>query len=367
MNNRKDPIGAVSHFIHRHFIWLLLASLALAAFLPGIGLRIRSVSFGEITALRESTKVSLPMLMLAFLLLNAGMGMRAAELRNLLKTPRTVSLGLAANVLIPIAFIFIVAQVMLRFYHEPDEPDEAQHVLVGLALIAAMPIAGSSTAWTQNANGDVALSLALVMFSTLLSPLTTPLVFDSVEKMAAGEYAEALDRLEFQGTGFVLIACVLLPSLLGVGLHCLLGEERIGRAMPSLKLVNSINLLLLNYSNAAVSLPQLVKNPDWDYIVVTLAVALLLCAVGFASGWVVARALKASRPQQISLMFGLGMNNNGTGLVLASMALAQYPTVMLPVIFYNLLQHLVAGVVDSVWCRGTDSAGLSGPSEVVQA
>lgn len=54
-------------------------------------------------------------------------------------------------------------------------------------------------------------------------------------------------------------------------------------------------------------------------------------------------------------MFGLGMNNNGTGLVLASMALAQYPTVMLPVIFYNLLHHLVASVVDAVWCRGANS------------
>jgi len=45
------------------------------------------------------------------------------------------------------------------------------------------------------------------------------------------------------------------------------------------------------------------------------------------------------------------MNNNGTGLVLASIALAQYPTVMIPVIFYNLIQHLVAGVVECVWCR----------------
>ena len=47
-------------------------------------------------------------------------------------------------------------------------------------------------------------------------------------------------------------------------------------------------------------------------------------------------------------MFGLGMNNNGTGLVLASMALADHPRVMLPIIFYNLVQHLAAGVVDQL-------------------
>ncbi len=51
-------------------------------------------------------------------------------------------------------------------------------------------------------------------------------------------------------------------------------------------------------------------------------------------------------------MFGLGMNNNGTGLVLASMALADHPRVMLPIIFYNLVQHLIAGIVDRLTCRG---------------
>jgi BASS family bile acid:Na+ symporter len=45
------------------------------------------------------------------------------------------------------------------------------------------------------------------------------------------------------------------------------------------------------------------------------------------------------------------MNNNGTGLVLASMALADHPRVLLPVIFYNLVQHLVAGCVDRLLSR----------------
>jgi len=45
-------------------------------------------------------------------------------------------------------------------------------------------------------------------------------------------------------------------------------------------------------------------------------------------------------------MFGLGMNNNGVGLVLASMALSDHPLIMLPIIIYNLLQHIIAGIVD---------------------
>ena len=50
-------------------------------------------------------------------------------------------------------------------------------------------------------------------------------------------------------------------------------------------------------------------------------------------------------------MYGLGMNNNGTGLVLASMALADHPTVMLPIIFYNLVQQIAAGIVNDWQAR----------------
>src|SRR5262249_5040155 len=57
--------------------------------------------------------------------------------------------------------------------------------------------------------------------------------------------------------------------------------------------------------------------------------------------------------QRVSLMFGLGMNNNGTGLVLASVALAAHPRVMLPIIAYNLVQHLVAGTVTFLLGRGS--------------
>ena len=71
----------------------------------------------------------------------------------------------------------------------------------------------------------------------------------------------------------------------------------------------------------------------------------------FATGYALARAFHATRPDTASMMFGLGMNNNGTALVLASMALAEHPEVMLPVIFYNLIQHFTASFVDRALTR----------------
>jgi bile acid:Na+ symporter, BASS family len=72
--------------------------------------------------------------------------------------------------------------------------------------------------------------------------------------------------------------------------------------------------------------------------------------------WLVllSRRFRADRRGAASLMFGLGMNNNGAGLVLASLALSDHPAVMIPVIVYNLVQHLFASLVDKILTRKFD-------------
>ena len=48
-------------------------------------------------------------------------------------------------------------------------------------MIGAMPIASASTAWAQNAEGNIALSLALVLSSTVLTLVVLPVLYDWVE------------------------------------------------------------------------------------------------------------------------------------------------------------------------------------------
>jgi len=102
-----------------------------------------------------------------------------------------------------------------------------------------------------------------------------------------------------------------------------------------------------NYSNAALALPGVMRDPDYDFLAIVAVVVGLLCALAFATGARVARAFHGSPADVTSLMFGLGMNNNGTGLVLASTALANFPGVTLPILMYNLAQQIAAGLVDA--------------------
>ncbi|HVX63134.1 MAG TPA: bile acid:sodium symporter [Pirellulales bacterium] len=347
MHRMLTRLSNVSRFVHHHLIWFLLGSYAIAAIAPAPGLWIKNVSFGQAGLMGQHVNLSLPLVLLSCLLLNAGLGVDLAQIGGMLRGWRVLALGAAANLFVPIAFIFLVTQIM-RLWHNPDE---VQNILVGLALVASMPIAGSSAAWSQNANGSLALSLGLVLATTLLSPLTTPLALHSVGLMTNGDYSQDLHELASQGAGAFLAVAVFLPSVLGIGIRASFGAQRVNAVRPHLKLINSAILLALNYSNASISLPQAIANPDWDFVAAILVITLSLCATAFGSGWLVAQSLKVDASARTALMFGLGMNNNGSGLVLATMALADHPRVMLPIIFYNLVQHLVAGWVDRAISR----------------
>lgn len=334
----KSLFGRVREITHRHFLWLLIAVYALAAVLPGPGEAIRH---SAVVSSRDHVVITLPMLLLAVLLFNAGIGANVSELKTVLRRPRALVAGVVANVLVPIGCLLLLS-LGLRSW--PDA-DEAQSLLVGLAVVAAMPVAGSSTAWSQNANGSAALSLGLVVLSTLLSPVTTPLTLAAVEPLTQGDYALALEELGGQGTGTFLLACVVIPSLAGMACRFFC-KGRIDRFKPSIKFLNSIVLLVLCYANASSVLPKIAAEPDWDFLALCFCVVVALCFAAFAAGWILARLLQSSESQTRSLVFALGMSNNGTGIVLACSALASLPGAVLPVLAYNLVQHLVAGGVN---------------------
>lgn len=343
----RDLISALGRAMHRYFIWLIIASYGVAAGWPGFGLWLRSLDAGSIFGPHSGVHIYLLPAMLASLLFHAGLGVRLDELRGLLRRSRVMLGGLFANFAAPLAFILAVSFIMKLWYN----PREAQQLLTGLALVAAMPVAGASTAFAQNANGNLALSLGLVLFTTAVSPLTTPLTLHAVGFMTTGDYSEDLHELASGDAVSFLGTWVILPSLLGIAINPLLGEHRITRLTPYLKLMNCVVLLLLNYSNAALTLPRVTHHPDPDFLFAIFVIVTALCAAGFAAGFLLARIARTDRYDMASLMFGLGMNNNGTGLVLASMELAAHPMVMLPVIFYNLVQYLLASLVDFVMFR----------------
>jgi BASS family bile acid:Na+ symporter len=332
----------IFNLIHHNFLLAILCCYAVGAFSPSLGMTISKIHFGIIGNENSSLKLSIPFIMISLLLFNSALGINQSELKNLKHHPAALIWGLILNFCIPSLVIFIVFLTM-QWWHNPDE---LQNILVGLALIGAMPIAASSTAWTQKGNGNLALSLGLILCSTILSPITTPIALHFTGNLTVGDYSQDLHMLAKSNINLFLILGVVLPSFAGVVIHFFLKETSAIKLRNNLKEINLFILLALNYFNASNVLPEIIKNPDWDFLLMITVITILLCVSLFGAGNLAGKILKTGNSNRIALMFGLGMNNNGVGLVLASMVLSDHPLIMLPIIIYNLLQHIIAGIID---------------------
>lgn len=321
---------AISGFINRHLLWLIIAAYALAAVAPAFGEWIRHTAVFESGACGT---IRLPVALLAILLFIAGQSVDGGDLFKIAKRPSALLAGLIASLFVPVMVVAAFAWLLTGWH----DPGESQSLVLGLGIVAAMPVAGSSAAWSRHFGGNPALSIGLVVASTVLSPVTTPLALSTVDSMN-----ERAADLGGSRTVMILLVSVVVPSIAGMTLRMALGDSLRHLETPR-KLVASGVLLVLCYSNASASLPAVVLDPDWDYLALVILAAAGLCCSGFIAGWLVARIVRAGGTEQRSLIFGLGMTNNGTGLVLAGTGLAAVPAAMLPVIVYNLIQHIFAG------------------------
>ncbi len=340
MDVRCTRLTALSHFLHQHFLKLLVVIYTLAAVAPNAGQWVcRAARTTQLAG--HEFRVSAPAVMLGFLLLVAGLAVQGKHLRDVFRRPTTLVLGLTASIVVPV-LVLVAASPLLTLW---DDPTEVRDLVVGLAVVASMPVAGSSAGWSRAADGDCALSLGLVLLSTFLSPLTTPLVLHAAGALAPLDAGSDLTRLAGSGgTGTFVTLWVVIPVLLGLLARVFMGSVRADAAGPILKLTASVVLLVLCYSNASTCLPEAIANPDWDFLLLVIGAAGAMSSAGFAAGFGVAKVVNADPTRRASLVFGVGMANNGAGLALAAGALVGSPMALLPVVAVNLVQHLAAGI-----------------------
>jgi BASS family bile acid:Na+ symporter len=344
----QQAIRSLGDLIQRSFIWLLVASFCAAAFMPHLGLQLQKTQLFEIHLGAMSIAATTTTLMLSLLLFNAGLVTNFDEVRRIVGRPIMMLGGAIGNFIVPLTFVGGLSLLSQRWH----DADEWQQILAGLGFVAAMPIAGASTAWTQASNGNMALSVGLVLVTTLISPFVTPLIILGAGAVTTGDYGEDLQELAAAGSMSFLGAWILAPTLLGILGGRLLGSERATAAKPLCKLANSGIILALNYANGSLSLPNVVAQPDGDFVAVMIAAAALLCAISFSTGFLFARLIGADRNETVSLMFALGLSNSSAGLALASTAMPDHIGVMLTVIIYNLVQYFVAALVDKYVFQG---------------
>ncbi|MFI7114524.1 bile acid:sodium symporter family protein [Nonomuraea sp. NPDC050227] len=330
-------VGAVQ----RRLLALMIICYLLAAVAPRPGEAMRAMALGS------GSPVKVPMVLLAVMLSTAGLGVRIRDLRTVAGRPLRLASGVAMNALLPV-LLLPVAAMCLRAW--PDAA-EVECLAVGLLLVLAMPIAGGAASWGQNAGGNVPLVVAMVVGSTLLSPVTVPWGLTVSAALVGPGGARSLDdtaRLDglagTAGAGAFALALIVLPSLAGILGRAILGERRAARIAPVIKLANIVNILLLCYLNASGALGQALSPPDLDFLALAVGVAGAVCCLSFLVGRWMSRWTRCDTPDGISLTFATGMNNTSAAAVLAASWFAHRPQVLVPILAYSLLQKLAASL-----------------------
>jgi BASS family bile acid:Na+ symporter len=333
----SDAGAQPARFVQRHFLWLLLGCYALAAVWPSPGLQLRNWSWP--LGINDG-RVTVPLALLALMLFCAAVMTDLSQIRTVLRHPLLLAVSLAAVWAGPAMLVLAAGEIVPWLV----DGDATAGLLVGLALIAAMPVANSSVGWTQNSQGNLALSLALVVLSISASPWATPQLLEWLGRSLSEAEQRSCDELLTQFSGWFFVVWVILPTALGFACRLCLTPARVKSHGGRIILASAIALLLLNYINSALALPKAAQS-SVAVLVVTAALAVALSLVGLALAWLISRLLRLSHAATSALLFGLSMKHTGLALILAGAVLSDKPLAILLIVLATLAQHLSAAVV----------------------
>lgn len=236
-----------------------------------------------------------PLLSLALgvIMLAMGLTLTFDDYRQLATAPRALIAGVALQFAVMPLAGFVVARALAL------EPGLA----VGLILVACCPGGTASNIVTYLARGHVALSVVMTMASTLAAVVLTPLLTGWL----AGAYVE-IDRLNLLVN---MIAVVLVPVVAGTLLNRLFprAAEKVSAVLP---LVAIVLVILIVGGIVGGAKAQIAQHAG-----VLLLATFLLHAIGFALGYVLARALRLSVVEARTISIEVGMQNSGLGSGLA--------------------------------------------------
>ncbi len=305
------------------------------------------------------------------------------------KKPVVVIAGtLMVFVLMPLAAIFII-----KVWNFPPE------VAAGVILVGACPGGVASNVMTYLAKGNLALSVTVTTFATLLSPVVTPFIM----MICAGQ----LIQVDATGMMISIVNMILIPIFAGVVANKILyGNLKwvkknlnliilaIGTFVAGLVLIfipfpeflksSQTGLILVAWAIAIVSVTMLIirytKGPEnWMdiilpklslvaimmYIVIvaahnksallTIGPTLFLAVIahnlfGFALGYGTSKALRFSDEDVRALTIEVGLKNSGLAVGLAYDVLKSAAAALAPLIFGTWM-NIAASSLASFWSQ----------------
>lgn len=241
--------------------------------------------------------------------------------------------------------LFIVAYVIASFLIMPlfaqliSKTLFSNSIIVGYGynLVRAVPTAVVGSVWATMFNGNLAVSLAILLIDTLLAPAITPFMLKI--------YTGTAVQLDTFGMMKSLCFMVVIPFILGIIFNHFFKKqikETIGPITNPISKILFFVEIIINVSQVS---QRIVSEASWDYALVIVA-ALILSILGFITGHVVSRVMRLQKKEDISITFAVALRNTNAALVLAIGFLPELAA--LPIIFSIVIQQTLAAIMGKV-------------------
>jgi len=211
------------------------------------------------------------------------------------------------------------------------------NLVTGFVLLTSIPTAMVGYVWSGIYHGDEPLSLVLILVSTLLGPILTPLTVKI--------FAQKTVSIDTRAMIISLLMMIVLPSLVGMLVNHTVGDKRTKKITPSLKLFTKIALFAIVTINISQIAPTLLKKATLAYIPIALLAA-TLALLGFPASHALGKLARLPLEESKSLTFAASMRNISASMVLAINYFP--PMTALPIIFGIITQQSICAIMASV-------------------
>ena len=238
-------------------------------------------------------------IVIAFIMFGIALAVKVEDFRAVITMPKAIAVAIAAQFLLLPAVTFGLTLLL----------QVGPSIALGMILVACCPPGNISQVLTNQARGNVALSVSMTAIGNLLAIFLMPLNFalwgslhPTASKILEAVQLDALDML------LKIVLIIGLPFALGI----LIGNRWSAFAAKVQPWVRGASLVAL----LAFIVFALAGN--WNYFMAYIGVVLLAVflhdAVALALGYVTARTFRLDTPSTKAVTFEVGIRNAGLGL-----------------------------------------------------
>lgn len=265
---------------------------------------------------------------LTILMFDLGLTLKPQDFKLIAQRPKPVIVGLVGQIILLPLIAWLIIRILSFF-----DLQLSSLFIIGMMLVACSPGGSSSNVFSMLAKGDVALSVTLTAFSSIITLFTLPLIMAWV----TASVGEATDiRLPIGNLLIQNIVLMVVPITIGflVNLFRSQAAEKIHNvlkriAMPALVLL--VTIFFIQHKQTIVT--------EFASLGLTMTV-LILATTG--CGALLAWILKLTTKERRTLVIEIGMQNAAQAITIAcSPLIFNNEIIAIPAIIYALMMNLI--------------------------